>query len=158
MKKKTSIVYIVITVIITVSLVLLCRYTDSILLNTNWGTYLPPPKEKDTIFSFDYREGDDFEIWEYSKSKIENIKEKKGFTSITSNNIEDVRDIVNEYYEDLEYDKDLQYKFNENFSTDNIVVEGNYYSLTKGNEKPGCYLLMVLDVNTNKIYYLNHIR
>lgn len=57
------------------------------------------------------------------------------------------------------YDENLQDKFNEKFSMEETIIEGNYYSLIIDEEKhTDCYLLMLLDGNSNTLYYFNHIR
>lgn len=155
MRKKIGMGFIAIAFLILLSG---CN-RDNVLLKLNWNISLPEPKEIEKIYNFDYREGDDFEIWKYSESDLENIKKKEFFNMITDDNIKEVKNAVSKYYESLEYDDNLKNKFNENFSIDKIVVKGNYYSFITEEEKdPDCYLLILLDVNTNAVYYFNHIR
>lgn len=152
--KKILKALIIIIIWITFILTILYNFSDSIFLKINWDIYLPKPSENNIIYRFDYREGDDLEIWEYNNSKVEKIKKNDKFTVITDVNITDVKDYMNTYYDELGNDEKKS-KFNNNIDINKIVVQGNYYSLIKENDN---YLLLLLDITDNKMYYLNHIR
>lgn len=123
MRKKIYVIGIVIT------LVLLCGCTNSILLKINWEISMPEPNEVEVIHHFDYKEGDDIEIWKYDSSKVDIIKDKKEFKLINDSNLGEIKSYLNQYYEGLSYNEELQEKFNDNVSIEDIASEGNYYSL-----------------------------
>ena len=50
-----------------------CR-NESDLLKMNWDVTLSQPKEVETIYRYEYREGDDFEIWKYTEEKAQLIQ------------------------------------------------------------------------------------
>lgn len=138
-------------------LMLLSGCTENILLKINKGVSLPEPNTIEEIYRFDYKEGDDFEIWKYTDLNVKTIKNKKIFNIITSDNIEDVKKILTSYYNDLSYDENLQTKFNEKFSIEDMVTEKNYYALLQ-EENSESYLLLYLNLETKELYYFNHVR
>lgn len=158
MKKIMKIIFLILILIITCIVVIKAQPND-ILLRVNWNVSVLKPDEVEGIYRFDYREGDDFQIWKYSDSKLKELKENKIFTLISEDTTESAKDIFNSHYNDLSYNEDLQMKFNERFSIDDMVVENNYYALLENEEKnPGCYLLLLINTKTNELYYFNHIR
>lgn len=148
--KKILKVFIITLILI---LTILYSFIDSVFLKINWGIYLPKPIKNNIIYRFDYKEGDDFEIWEYSNSKLEKVKSKNYFNVLTDTDINDVKNYINVYYEEI--NKEEKSKFNANFDINKIVVPGNYYALIREENN---YLLLLLDDIDNKIYYMNHIR
>ena len=146
-------------IIILATLILLCGCSKSDLLKINWGISMPKPIEIKIIHNFDFKEGDDIEIWKYETSKVEKIRDKNEFIRIDENNLTDIENYLNQYYEGLSYDESIQEKFSDNIPIEELVMEGNYYSLIKAEEKhTNCYLLMILDTESNYLYFLNHIR
>lgn len=103
--KKILKALIIIIIAITLILTILYNFSDSIFLKINWDIYLPKASENNIIYRFDYREGDDLEIWEYNNFKVEKIKNNDKFTVITDVNITNVKDYMNNYYDELGNDE-----------------------------------------------------
>ena len=86
---KFLFVFIIIKlVIISVSLV---GCNNATILKINWGLKVPNPKSIEVIYNFEYREGNDFEIWTYESSDVENMKDYDEFKIITEDNIDLVK-------------------------------------------------------------------
>ena len=135
-----------------------CR-NESDLLKMNWDVTLSQPKEVETIYRYEYREGDDFEIWKYTEEKAQLIKENDSFEVISEDNISIVEERMEEYYSGLN-DGDKT-SFNNNFSAEDVIKSGNYYCIKVKNEDISwnkSFLILVLDVESNNLYYFNHIR
>jgi hypothetical protein len=146
--------------IILISMGLVSRCNNAMLLEINWELRVPNPKSIEVIYNFEYREGNDFEIWTYDSSDIEDMKEYDKFKIITEGNIDLVKGFFKKYYDDLSYDEEKISKFKENFSIENEIKEDNYYLLIKDDEGTidEDFLLLYLDVENNKVYYFASVR
>jgi hypothetical protein len=78
--KKIRIIILLILILVISFIVIDAKIDhNNILLKINWDIWLSKPNNVEIIYNFDYREGDDFEIWTYNDSKIDSIKENKIF-------------------------------------------------------------------------------
>ena len=155
MKKRWVVVILVLMIILIITSKV---DMNNLLLKMNWGIFLQKPNKVDIIYRFDYKEGDDFEIWTYNKLRINKIIDNNKFELITSKNIEEIKDIFNSYYNTLSYNEERQKQFKSHFYIDKMIVENNYFSITYGNEDRNNFLLLLIDTKDNKLYYFNHIR
>lgn len=155
---KFLFVFIIIKlIIISVSLV---GCNNAAILKINWGLKVPNPKSIEVIYNFEYREGNDFEIWTYESSDVENMKDYDEFKIITEDNIDLVKGFFKKYYDDLSYNEEKISQFEENFSIESEIKEDNYYVLIKDDEGTigEDFLLLYLDVENNKVYYFASVR
>lgn len=127
-------------------------------LKINWDMYLTKPDKVEVIYNFDYREGDDFEIWKYSNLKLNKIRDNGHLKLITNENLQDIKNIFNSYYNQLAYNEKYQSEFKKYFSIDEMILENNYFSKITDNDDSNNFLLLLIDTRSNKLYYFNHIR
>ena len=50
-----------------VCIILMFLNNPRIVIYMNWKIYLPKPQERNVIYRFQYREGEDLEIWQYAE-------------------------------------------------------------------------------------------
>ena len=147
---KNNFIIVTVAIIIIISLLILSviwEVINSYRFNmyVNWNILLPKPDNIDVIFTFDYREGEDFVVWHYKDAK-KVVKEKK-FNKIDEKNQIKVNSIIEKYYNKL--DNKEKEKFNKNTSIECLSCLGNHYIYIGNDER---YLLMV--EYDNKIYSL----
>ena len=151
------------------SIILFMRFVWPILSHytyyyLNYEIVIPMPKGKDKIYSIHGIDHTAFEIWDYDDSKIEKLIKQSYMTEITEEN----KDIAMQNYL---YNKELfegifsneveNVNLDENFDTNKIISEGNYYALiTLGEKDPlfetpipyNEYMLIYLEMDTHKLY------
>ena len=148
LKKNFFIVTVAILIIISLLILLVIwEVINSYRFNmyVNWNILLPKPNTIDVVFTFDYREGEDFVVWHYKDSK--KVVEEKNFNKIDDKNQIKVNSIIEKYYNKL--DNKEKEKFNKKTSIENLSNLGNHYIYIGNDER---YLLMV--EYDNKIYSL----
>ena len=111
----------------------------------NWNILLPKPNNIDVVFTFDYREGEDFVVWHYKDAK--KVVDEKKFNKIDDKNQIKVNSIIEKYYNKL--DNKEKEKFNKKTSIESLSNLGNHYIYIGNDER---YLLMI--EYDNKIYSL----
>lgn len=85
----------------------------------NWKIQLPKPQEINTIYKYDYKEGEDFLIWVYSEKKMQKIISKKSFQKIEEKSLEEIKARISEYYNRL--DDNEKKLFNDNVSINELL-------------------------------------
>lgn len=148
LKKKiiiatASIIVIIFLLILSVTWEVLNSYRFNMYIN--WNILLPKPNNLDVIFTFDYREGEDFVVWHYKDAK--KVVEEKNFDKINEKNQIKVKSIIEKYYNKL--DNKEKEKFNKNTSIECLSNLENHYIYMGNDER---YLLMI--EYDNKIYSL----
>lgn len=151
MKRKfpVSLIVVSIFVVIITAIVLYCSANShSLLLRINWGIYLPEPKEVETVFTYDGRDGEEFEIWRYAAS----FSPKEKMESVTAGSIYHARLAFENFRDDLSYDNERLRLFDQNFVEQ--IKEGDYWKKVTDSTKPNCYLLLYYDVSHHLLYYI----
>lgn len=115
----------------------------------NWHLLLKKPEVNKVIFEYEYRKGEDFEIWEYDD--INQIISSNGFKKSTEKDDEFVRNILYRYYSQLDdTEKEL---FDKNTSTEELARATHYYLYKeRGSDE---YILLIACPNNKKVYYLH---
>ena len=114
----------------------------------NWKLYLSSPSNEETIYEYDWREGEDFYIWYYRKLKV-----NKKFTKIDKNNIKAVLEKFENYYDRLDgTEKTLLLKnIYWNFDYEKNPLINNYYFYKEDDDSKDL-ILIITDLNNNKLY------
>ena len=94
---------------------------------TNWSIKLPKYKNKQVIFSFDYREGNDFIVLEYEK--IDSLIHSEDFKKISEDNIYDLKDIMDRYYSNLNHKE--KEKFDDKIDYDFYIMKRIIFCLKR---------------------------
>lgn len=120
------------------------RYSFSIYIN--WNKYIPIPDNTKVIYNYNYREGQDLDIWQYNNNKTNKIKNLNYFKKMNKKNVEKQ---IKEYYKKLdEQEKKL---YNKNININELTNNKNYYAFLDV-PKENRYILLILDTNENKLY------
>lgn len=126
--------------------------TSNIVLYINWNIKLPKPNKVDVIYNYQYREGEDLEIWHYNDKKINKIINNKSSKKIDKINKEFIKQKLNDYYIVLDdNEKDL---FNTSVNIDFLIQEENYFIYY---EKDKSWILLVIEYKSKDMYYFNNI-
>lgn len=126
--------------------------TSNIVLYINWNIKLPKPNKVDVVYNYQYREGEDLEIWHYNDKKINKIINNKSSKKIDKINKEFIKQKLNDYYIILDdNEKDL---FNTNVNIDFLIQEENYFIYY---EKDKSWILLVIEYKSKNMYYFNNI-
>lgn len=126
--------------------------TSNIVLYINWNIKLPKPNKVDVVYNYQYREGEDLEIWHYNDKKINKIINNKSSKKIDKINKEFIKQKLNDYYIVLDdNEKDL---FNTNVNIDFLIQEENYFIYY---EKDKSWILLVIEYKSKNMYYFNNI-
>ncbi len=144
MKKK---VIIFSSIVLFVGLIgfLFFRYFDGhcLELYINNGVLLSKTKNVEEIYSYEFREGEDFYIFHYDREKdIKRIIQKNRFKKITNNNLDKITKVLNSYRNDL-CEKELSL-FDKTTNIQDLAKIGNYYLYTKDELDDDDYFIQIL--------------
>lgn len=153
MRKKYLIILVILLIIVSIIFVFIS--SPRIVIYINWKVYLPKPQKIDVIYNFEFNEGEDLEIWYYSKKRIEKIINNDIFKTVDERNKDFIRQKLNDYYEVLD-DKEKSL-FNANIYIDSLLVDGNYYIYSNKEYNNKTEMLLILDYENNKLYYFNNV-
>ena len=67
MRKKYLTILIILLIIFIIIFIFISN--PRVVTYINWKIYLPRPQKIDVIYNFEFREGEDLEIWHYSKKE-----------------------------------------------------------------------------------------
>lgn len=150
--RKKHLIILIITLIITLIIFTVIN-NPRIVAYINWKVYLPKPQKIDTIYNFEFREGEDLEIWYYSENGVRKIISNNTFKSINKQNKDLIKQKLYEYYDILNDDnKNL---FNANVDIDSLLLEENYFTYIE--KEDSSWLLLILDYKNNKMFSFENI-
>lgn len=132
--------------------------STSSFLRTNWNVVIPEPKKETVIYSIEFREGNEFEVWEFGEDGLSAIKSSEQFTEISDSNIAEVKELLEFQYEAATEEE--QIKFNENFSIDTTLKTGDFFChriRDKGIIADEDELLIYVDSSTGIVYYMTDV-
>lgn len=144
---------IIICVFLILGVYLLWSNDNRNMLFLNWKIYVPKPNKIDSIYRFEYREGNDLEIWYYKDDKFKKIISRNDFNKITLKNINTVNKLIENYYDRLnEVEKS---KFNKRLDKKKILLKNNYYFYKEENRDS--FLIIIADSENNMLYLFTSI-
>jgi len=152
-KKHSKKIIILFIIFLLVLIFTINRFGQQFEVYINWKVYLPRPDNIDTIFKYDFRKGEDFLIWSYSKNKFTKITSSKRFNEIAKDNVELVTEKIIEYYNLL--DDDEKNLFDKNANIEDLLKIGNYYLLKLRKNEKSDFLLIIGNIKEDKLYYFN---
>ena len=155
MKRKIPVSLIVVSVFVVIitAIVLYCSANShSLLLRINWGICLPEPKEVETVFTFDFKDGDEFEIWHYDTG----FSPRGTMKPVTADNIYQAKSAFDNFRNDISYDDEQLRLYDQNFNSSQIQA-GDYWERITVPKKFGSYLLLYYDVSHHLVYLMNII-
>lgn len=121
-------------------------------LYINWNIILPRCKNVREVFRFDYREGQDFVIYEFNDRSV--VIDSLKMMKITVDNNEEVKNIIDDYYGNLHGDE--KDKFDNEILLDNLYSYDNYYLYLEDEDDKRNYVILILCPN-NKLYELHNV-
>jgi len=153
-KKELKIAFIVLIIF----LLLTFLFTENIRIGylIDYGIYFPKPISMNNIYHFEFREGDDFDIWLYEESKFNKVISKKDFDLIVDENISDIKNKIIEYYNGL--DKEEMKLFKEHANIDELVNKNNYYLYKVSKTDNKTFKIIIADSASKKLYFFNTVR
>lgn len=147
-KKYTVIsLLLLVTVIITLYFTLFDKRTTVLL---SWGIYLPKPVNTEYIYLYEFRVGQDFYIWKYNDSGFYKVVSNKHFRQITENDINILKERIDEYYATL--DEEEKQLFDENVNKEELLSTNNYY-FQKTKEDPNTFMIIIANEKENQLYF-----
>ena len=156
MNKKIIIVLLLSPIFLPIILfaifMLICYLFPNLLIFINWGVYLPVPTKVEEIYTYDWREGNDLYIFSYSKRKYDKLIDK--FTEINSDNVDEINEILSDYYEILDYNKRCMYDNNVYWVNNKSKLIGNYFYTKKDLNREKGGMIIIAENEANKIYVL----
>ncbi len=156
--RKQEVKYVIMAIIIVI---IIGKFfyevnTPKALMFSNWKIMLPNPQTVDTIYHFEFKEGDDFEIWHYKEREIIEITSKSEFHKIEKEILIEVGEILNKYYgrlDDIEKEK-----FDEIVNKKQLLNDNNYYTFKSEGKNDKSFIIIFVDTERNQLYYFNSIR
>lgn len=151
---------IILALIISLTIIISFFVVDSKLdLYINWKIYLPGIQKRTIIFDNFFRDGDQISIFKYhSKEKMKLVRDINHFDKISSKNSEDIKDLLNDFYNKLGYNQKGeggQSKYNKYVNINKLLSTNNYYLIKKENKS---YIILILDMEDKLLYTFITIR
>lgn len=148
-KKIFKLILSIVVICIIIILINLNFNVSNITLYINWKILLPKPSSETTIFKYEYREGEDLEIWHYtSENNIYDLSKKMN----KINDINEIKSILEKYYSYLNEEEKIKFKSSVDY--DSILDTNNYYLYKKENNEKRM-LLLIFSENSKKLYMFN---
>ena len=157
MKKKFLMkILLIIMFMITILILLSFIFSERMVLCLNWGINLPKVHKIEKIIdTFVFRDGESLEIWHFKEKNKNKFIDKKEFIEIDISNIDFIKSKIDNFYKLL--DENNKQKFDSNIDMFDITSNINYYAYFNKEDDERCYLLLILDYNSNKLYIFNNI-
>lgn len=152
---KAICIYVISIISIFFVVLIVIPMSPTAVLFVNHGIVLPSPKSIDTVYRFDFREGEDLEIWLYNNKAFNKVISKKYFLKINEDNSVKVREFITKYYENLNVDE--KEMFDENVDISSLVNSNNFYYLDIDKNDERTFLLILADVENKKLYFCNTV-
>jgi hypothetical protein len=153
MRKRYLVILMIIILIL--SIILLFINSPRVIFYINWNIYLPKPQKIDIIYNFEFREGEDLEIWHYNKKVLEKIISNRNFKNIDSENAKFLKEKLKDYYTILKDDN--KHLFNINVNADSLLVQENYFLYVSKKDNDLSWMILILDYNNANLYYFSNI-
>lgn len=154
-KRKRLLIIICIFILLIVSFIfskIWNGYCFEVYVNHNVSLWNPLNVE--TVYRYEFGEGEDFYIFNYASDKdIRKIIKKNNFKKITKDNLKNTIKILNKYRDDL-CEKELKL-FDRTVNISELSTIGNYYLYVEGIEDDGDYCIGIIFPKDKKIYYFN---
>ncbi len=138
-----------------VTLVIFATTNPQFAFFINHGIYLPKPLERNSIFYFDFKEGQDLEIWNYKEENFNKITSKTKFKEIYRDGNLKIKRKLTEYYELL--DNDERKLFDQNVKFSEVLDSKNYYYLKEKKNESKTFLIIIASLDDKKIYIFNSV-
>lgn len=117
-----------------------------------WDIWIPRPNKIETIYQYDGFDGINIEIWHYSKSKLNQIANRKDSIKITQSTKKEIQEKIDIFYNHLiEKEKSV---FDKHISINDIIVEGSYYIFKRQKEDERNTLILLIDYQKSCVYIL----
>ena len=121
----------------------------------NHGIYLPKPVEIKVIYRFDFRNGQDLEIWIYQKENFDKIFKNKKFRELKNDKSFIIKEKIDKYYSFL--DAKEQKKFNKNVKLRTIMNTENFYYYRQNKDDQDAFVIMIADIKEMKLYIFDSV-
>ena len=159
LKRRDFLIIAVLTLIAWIPIIVCCVFFSkySFALYVNDGLVFNKPESIERIYDIDFNEGEIFHIYNYDSSKkIDKIIEKNGFKKISNKNLEEVKEVLNRYRDDL-CEKELGL-FDKNVEISELAKAGYYFLYLEDEDDDDDYTICILFSKEKKIYYftINH--
>lgn len=148
-KNKLFKLLICIVVILNLLLIFKIFNNHNTYLYINWKILLPEPSSVNNIYRYDFREGEDFIVWNYNSDKDSLAVTKK---LQKMDDIKKVNELLIEYYSYL--DDENKNKFSSNIDFNIILNDDNYY-LYKTENNNRHKLLLIFVPKYSNLYIFN---
>ena len=151
MKNSKKILILVIVVLAIPLNIIFFRQLDHFMIYyCNYKIIITMPKSKEIIYDSSGIDHTGFQIWHYNSSGIKKIIKKSYMKKITEEN----RDIAMQNYLDNVINSGFfnDANIDENFDTSKVISKGNYYAFIINKSEQSTYLLLFLDIETNRLY------
>lgn len=162
MRKNKKVIFSFILVIFIMLIFVMLNAGDNYqhIIYANWGVDFCTPKKLESIFMYDYREGEDFLIWSYDDDKFDKTLSKNKFSLISTENIKRVEQYLSEFYSRL--DKKEKELFDKNVEVNSLIKPNNYYLYIDEIKdyiawENRNFVIIIADFETRKMYYFNAI-
>lgn len=159
LKRRDSLIIAILTLIAWAAVIVCCVVvsTYSFAFYVNDGLIFSEPETVETVYDIDFNEGEIFYILNYDSSKkINKIIQKNYFEKITNKNLEQVKEVLNRYRDDL-CEKELAL-FDKNVEISELAKVGYYFLYLEDEEDDDDYTICILFPKEKEIYYftINH--
>lgn len=140
--------------IVLVLIVISLLAKSHIILYINWKIYLPKPINEKRIYEHDFTDGENFYIWSYDIKKYDKKILQQGFKKIDENNINELIEKMDNYYDKLDNKEKTLYWDNVSWNSldlsELLKYKNYYYCKIKngGNDT----LLIITDIENNCMY------
>lgn len=125
--------------------------------NSRHQISLLSPLKEETVYVYEFREGEDFSIFYYDKKTMEKIIKKNDFKEITDSNKEEVNQILKRYQNDLLNQR--RKLFDKKITISELSSVGGYYLyLNDIDDSNDDYFICIISPTMDKLYvfYVNH--
>ena len=150
MKNSKKILIFVIVVLVAFNIIFFRQLNHFMIYYSNYKIIIPMPKSKEIIYDSSGIDHTGFQIWYYNNSGIKKIIKKSYIKKITEEN----KDIAMQNYFDNVINSGFfnDANIDENFDASKVISKGNYYAFIVNESEQHTYLLLFLDIETNRLY------
>lgn len=162
-RKKKNIIFISISIIFIIYVIgmsiIRIKFIENIIptpvayYNKEWGVNLPEPYRREKIYAFEFKDEPELKIWYYDEGKIKEIINDNNLKKIDEQNKEFILNKIDEHYSPLEEEKKQLFKCNVPHKN-SLMSEENYYYFKK-NDNDASWLLLILENETGKVYFIH---
>jgi len=157
-KSIRNLIMVICIIILNIAIIFTYKFffiNENVNLSINWKIDIPKPKNIEVLYNYEYRDGEDLEIWYYEKENIEEIVNNNNFKNIDEENKSFIYQKMNDYY--IILDEDKKKLFDENVSIERLITEENYFAFNTSKDNEESWILLILDYKTGKLYYFVNV-